>query len=72
MRQCLKGLRDPARRFALFRDPKTYEDAIECAAKEEEHERMTSSRAPAVRSVNKDEDRDRDVLRRRLDRLERL
>ncbi|KAH8030777.1 hypothetical protein HPB51_011617 [Rhipicephalus microplus] len=37
----LLGLRDPARRFVLSRDPKTFDEAIAIAAKEEQIEKVS-------------------------------
>lgn len=68
--QFLTGLRDPVRRFVLSRDPKTFDEAIDVAAREELNEKLSRSHALPVRHV--EESADAHELRSRLDRLERL
>lgn len=68
--QFLNGLCDPVRRFALSRDPKTFPDAVEVAAREEEIEKTTRARAAAVRQL--EDTREKSELSTRLERLERL
>ncbi|KAH7943354.1 hypothetical protein HPB52_007258 [Rhipicephalus sanguineus] len=66
----LAGLRDPIRRFVLSRDPKTFDEAIEVAVKEELNEKLSQSRSFPVRYVG--ENSDVHEMRSRLDRLENL
>ncbi|KAL1441210.1 hypothetical protein MTO96_031258 [Rhipicephalus appendiculatus] len=66
----LAGLRDPVRRFVLSRDPKTFDEAIDVAVKEELNERVSQSRTLPVRYV--EESSDVYEIRSRLDRLEKL
>lgn len=68
--QFLTGLRDPVRRFVLSRDPKTFDEAIEVAAKEEINEKVSQNRTIAVRHV--EEAAGMPEMRSRLDRLEKL
>ncbi|KAL1463930.1 hypothetical protein MTO96_043124 [Rhipicephalus appendiculatus] len=66
----LAGLRDPVRRFVLSRDPKTFDEAIDVAVKEELNERVSQSRTLPVRYV--EENSDVYEIRSHLDRLEKL
>ncbi|KAH7956047.1 hypothetical protein HPB52_005783 [Rhipicephalus sanguineus] len=66
----LAGLRDPIRRFVLSRDPKTFDEAIEVAVKEELNEKLSQSRSFPVLYVG--ENSDVHEMRSRLDRLENL
>ncbi|KAL1418479.1 hypothetical protein MTO96_005721 [Rhipicephalus appendiculatus] len=66
----LAGLRDPVRRFVLSRDPKTFDEAIDVAVKEELIERGSQSRTLPVRYM--EENSDVYEIRSRLDRLEKL
>ncbi|XP_077497877.1 uncharacterized protein LOC144108539 [Amblyomma americanum] len=68
--QFLTGLRDPVRRFALSRDPQNFSDAVEVAAREEEIEKTSRTRAAAVRQL--EDSREQGGLGLRLERLERL
>ncbi|KAL1472698.1 hypothetical protein MTO96_039165 [Rhipicephalus appendiculatus] len=66
----LAGLRDPVGRFVLSRDPKTFDEAIDVAVKEELNEGVSQSRTLPVRYVV--ENSDVHEIRGRLDRLEKL
>ncbi|KAH7983325.1 hypothetical protein HPB52_011111 [Rhipicephalus sanguineus] len=66
----LTGLRDPIRRFVLSRDPKTFDEAIEVAVREELNEKLSQSRSFPVRYVG--ENADALEMRSRLDRLEKM
>ncbi|KAL1477432.1 hypothetical protein MTO96_035741 [Rhipicephalus appendiculatus] len=66
----LAGLRDPVRRSVLSRDPRTFDEAIDVAVKEELNERVSQSRTLPVRYV--EESSDVYEIRSRLDRLEKL
>ncbi|KAL1444081.1 hypothetical protein MTO96_045686 [Rhipicephalus appendiculatus] len=68
--QFLTGLRDPVRRFVLSRDPKTFDEAIDVAAREELNEKLSRNHAVPVRHV--EQNADAQELRSRLDRLEKL
>ncbi|KAH8022795.1 hypothetical protein HPB51_005160 [Rhipicephalus microplus] len=68
--QFLTGLRDPVRRFVLSRDPKSFDEAIDVAAKEERNEKLSQSSSVPVRHV--DENANAHEMRSRLDRLEKL
>lgn len=68
--QFLNGLRDPVRRFALSHDPKTFEEAIEVAAREEKNERLVNEQID-VRPVSVEDKEKADMLKR-LERLEDL
>ncbi|KAL1478874.1 hypothetical protein MTO96_052308 [Rhipicephalus appendiculatus] len=68
--QFLTGLRDPVRRFVLSRDPKTFDEAINAAAREELNEKLSRSHTVAVRPV--EDTADAHELRSRLDHLEKL
>ncbi|XP_075730175.1 uncharacterized protein LOC142771998 isoform X1 [Rhipicephalus microplus] len=68
--QYLLGLRDPVRRFVLFRDPKTFDEAIAIAVKEEQNEKVSRSHSLPVRCV--EENTDVNEMHSRLDRLEKL
>ncbi|KAH8009509.1 hypothetical protein HPB51_018155 [Rhipicephalus microplus] len=50
--QFLTGLRDPVRRFVLSRDPKSFDEAIDVAAKEERNEKLSQSSSVPVRHVD--------------------
>lgn len=65
----LKGLSDPVRRFTLSRDPKSFEDAIETAVKEEINERTVGDCQIPVCRVN---DGEKEDVKARLDRLEKM
>ncbi|KAH8022384.1 hypothetical protein HPB51_023671 [Rhipicephalus microplus] len=54
--QFLLGLRDPVRRFVLSRDPKTFDEAIAIAAKEEQQEKVSWSHSLPVQYVEEDTD----------------
>lgn len=66
----LAGLRDPIGRFVLSRDPKTFDEAVEVAVKEELNEELSQNRSFPVRHVG--ENSDVHEMRSRLDRLENL
>ncbi|XP_064465334.1 uncharacterized protein LOC135376787 [Ornithodoros turicata] len=68
--QFLDGLRDPVRRFVLSHDPKTFEDAIDVATREERNDRLVNDQV-AVRTVDV-EDKEKADMRKRLQRLEEL
>ncbi|KAH8023141.1 hypothetical protein HPB51_011255 [Rhipicephalus microplus] len=68
--QFLLGLRDPVRRFVLSRDPKTFDEAIAIAVKEEQNEKVSRSHSLPVRYV--EENTDVHEMHSRLDRLEKL
>lgn len=68
--QFLTGLRDPVRRFVLSRDPSTFDEAIDVAAKEELNEKLSRNHALPVRHI--EENADVLEMRNRLDRLEKL
>ncbi|XP_075737208.1 uncharacterized protein LOC142776769 [Rhipicephalus microplus] len=70
LQQFLLGLRDPVRRFVLSRDPKTFDEAIAIAVKEEQNEKVSSSHSLPIRYV--EEDTDVHEMHSRLDRLEKL
>ncbi|KAH9375003.1 hypothetical protein HPB48_000538 [Haemaphysalis longicornis] len=63
--QFLNGLRDPIKRFTLSRDPKTLDEAVDAAVREERNERAVNSGHAPVRSV-REGDRETDELRARL------
>lgn len=67
--QFLNGLRDPVRRFALSHSPKTFEEAVEVAVREERNERLVGG-TQTVRKVDVEQERT-DMLER-LERLEVL
>ncbi|XP_064470294.1 uncharacterized protein LOC135385048 [Ornithodoros turicata] len=66
----LTGLQDPIRRFVLSRDPSSFREAIEVAAKEERNEKMTVEQLP-VRPVVTNSEQTED-MKHRLERLERM
>ncbi|KAL1446912.1 hypothetical protein MTO96_044452 [Rhipicephalus appendiculatus] len=68
--QFLTGLRDPVRRFVLSRDPKTFDEAIDVAAREELNEKLSRNHTVPVRHI--EQNADAQELRSRLDRLEKL
>ncbi|KAH8029009.1 hypothetical protein HPB51_021913 [Rhipicephalus microplus] len=68
--QFLLGPRDPVRRFVLSRDPKTFDEAIAIAAKEEQNEKVSRSHSLPVRYV--EEDTDVHEMHSRLDRFGKL
>ncbi|KAH7932458.1 hypothetical protein HPB51_029278 [Rhipicephalus microplus] len=70
MSQFLTGLRDPVRRFLLSRDPKSFDEAIDVAAKEERNENLSQSSSVPIRHV--DENANAHEMRSRLDRMEKL
>ncbi|KAH8025082.1 hypothetical protein HPB51_002998 [Rhipicephalus microplus] len=67
--QFLLGLRDPVRRFVLSRDPKTFDEAIAIAVKEEQNEKVSRSHSLTVRYV--EGNTDVHEMHSRLDRLEK-
>ncbi|KAH8038121.1 hypothetical protein HPB51_022355 [Rhipicephalus microplus] len=68
--QVLTGLRDPVHRFVLSRNPKSFDKAIDVAAKEECNEKLSQSSSVPVRHA--DENTNAHEMRSRLDRLEKL
>ncbi|KAH6933632.1 hypothetical protein HPB50_017245 [Hyalomma asiaticum] len=64
------GLSDPVRRFVLFHDPQTFDEAIEVAARQERIEKCTRSHTHSVHHAS-DSFEERE-LQDRLDRLENL
>ncbi|KAH9359784.1 hypothetical protein HPB48_020977 [Haemaphysalis longicornis] len=69
--QFLNGLRNPIKRFALSRDSKTSDKAVDAAVREERNERAVNSGHAPVHSV-REGDRETDELRQRLERVEQL
>ncbi|KAH7958202.1 hypothetical protein HPB51_027813 [Rhipicephalus microplus] len=68
--QFLTGLSNPFRRSVLSRDPKSFDEAIDVAAKEERNEKLSQSSSVPVRHV--DENANAHEMRSRLDHLENL
>ncbi|KAH8042461.1 hypothetical protein HPB51_023471 [Rhipicephalus microplus] len=68
--QFLLGLRDPVRRFVLSRDPKTFDEAIAIAVKEEQNEKVSWSHTLPVGYA--EENTDIHEMHSRLDRLEKM
>ncbi|KAH8009211.1 hypothetical protein HPB51_012709 [Rhipicephalus microplus] len=68
--QFLTGLRDPVRRFVLSRGLKSFDEAIDVAAKEERNNKFSQSSSEPVRHV--DENANSPEMRSCLDRLEKL
>ncbi|KAH8024862.1 hypothetical protein HPB51_001893 [Rhipicephalus microplus] len=68
--QFLLGLRYPVRRFVLSRDPKTFDEAIVIAVKEEQSEKLSRSHSLPVQYV--EENTDVHEMHSRLDHLEKL
>ncbi|KAH7968473.1 hypothetical protein HPB52_008551 [Rhipicephalus sanguineus] len=68
--QFLTGLTDPVRRFVLSRDPITFDEAIDVAAREELNEKLSRNHALPVRHI--EENADALEMRSRLHRLEKL
>ncbi|KAH7931879.1 hypothetical protein HPB51_029661 [Rhipicephalus microplus] len=68
--QFLLGQRDPVRRFVLSRDPKTFDEVIAIAVKEEQNEKVSRSHSLPVRYVK--ENTDVHEMHSRLDHLEKL
>ncbi|KAH6947684.1 hypothetical protein HPB50_020725 [Hyalomma asiaticum] len=61
------GLRDPVRRFVLSHEPRTFEEAVEIAAREEQIDKL------CARSIHHGSDSAEErELQNRLDRLEKL
>ncbi|KAH7952548.1 hypothetical protein HPB52_023983 [Rhipicephalus sanguineus] len=54
--QFLTGLRDPVRRFVLSRDPGTFDEAIDVAAREELNEKLLRNHTLPVRHVEESTD----------------
>ncbi|KAH8027382.1 hypothetical protein HPB51_005008 [Rhipicephalus microplus] len=68
--QFLLGLRNPVRRFVLSRDPKTFDEAIAIAVKEEQNEKVSWSHTLPVRYA--EENTDIHEMHRHLDHLEKI
>lgn len=68
--QYVHGLRDPVRRFVLSRDPKSFEEAVSVAHKEERNDQQVTSNQ-AVRTVAANDSELKEV-RSRLERIEAM
>lgn len=72
--QFVAGLRDPVRRFVMSRDPKSFDEAVDFAAREESNESLSNGVA-GVRLVSEGESRDKaelQELKERLGNIERM
>ncbi|KAH7958133.1 hypothetical protein HPB51_027884 [Rhipicephalus microplus] len=68
--QFLLGLRDSFSRFVFARDPKTFDEAMAIAVKEEKNEKVSWSHTLPVRYA--EENTDIPEMHSRLDRLEKI
>lgn len=72
--QFVAGLRDPVRRFVMSRDPKSFDEAVDVAAKEEANESLSNGVA-GIRVVRESEGTDQtemQQLKERLTNIERM
>ncbi|KAG0417619.1 hypothetical protein HPB47_005469 [Ixodes persulcatus] len=72
--QFVAGLRDPVRRFVMSRDPKSFDEAVDVAAKEEANESLSNGVA-GIRVVRESEGTDQtemQQLKERLSNIERM
>lgn len=69
--QFVAGLRDPVRRFVMSRDPKSFDDAVDFAAREEANESLSNGIA-GIRLVSEGDGKEKTELQELKERLSNI